>query len=221
MGTETVDIYCGEGVEKTHFRIHKNVLCNKVPFFDKMFNSGFKESTDSMATLPEDDPKAFDVLLEWVYAGALRSIITWNDKEDEAPLHSNYNPSEVYFLAEKLLLPALQDLVIDTTRRESLKQRLLPFLPKLKEQYGRTMKGSGLQRFYAQLVAYLIVSEAKEKSYPSVENLPGVIISSKDLCKDVIAVLAEFKGAVPNPQTGPNCRFHCHGKDEPCPSNMQ
>ena len=42
-----VDLFVGP--EKKLFRVHKSFLCNKIPYFDKMFNGGFKEAIESQA----------------------------------------------------------------------------------------------------------------------------------------------------------------------------
>ncbi len=62
MGSEMVDIYVGP--EEEPFRVHKQKLCRRIPYFDKMFNGQFKEASENVGRLPEDDPAAFDVLME-------------------------------------------------------------------------------------------------------------------------------------------------------------
>lgn len=68
-GTEIVTLYVGTDEQK--FIAYKDVLCNKVPYFDKMFNGGFEEANTLIARFPEDDPKPFDLMLGWVYEGTL------------------------------------------------------------------------------------------------------------------------------------------------------
>ena len=72
MGTETVDIHVG--VNKEHFCVHKEILCAKIPYFEKMFKGGFKESSDGSATLPDDRSESFDLLLGWVYHNTIRPL---------------------------------------------------------------------------------------------------------------------------------------------------
>jgi hypothetical protein len=48
------------------------VLCEKVPYFDKMFNGAFNEGVEGVATLPEDEPAAFDLLMGYLYTGTVR-----------------------------------------------------------------------------------------------------------------------------------------------------
>ncbi|KAF7944820.1 uncharacterized protein EAE97_005453 [Botrytis byssoidea] len=65
VGIETVDLY--NGSSRTHYRVHKNVLCTKIPYSNKMFNGGFSEASRNSAEFPEDAVGSFDVLLEWTY----------------------------------------------------------------------------------------------------------------------------------------------------------
>ncbi|TGO34764.1 hypothetical protein BHYA_0183g00160 [Botrytis hyacinthi] len=71
-GTQMVDIYVGK--EKILFRVYKDILCNKIEFFDRMFNGKFKEANENAAVLPEDDPEAFDMLMWWVTYDMIRSL---------------------------------------------------------------------------------------------------------------------------------------------------
>lgn len=39
-----------------------------------MFDSNFLEAVTSSASFPEDDPSAFEVLMEWIYYDSLKII---------------------------------------------------------------------------------------------------------------------------------------------------
>ncbi|KAH6682678.1 hypothetical protein B0J14DRAFT_646909 [Halenospora varia] len=44
LGVDMVDILVGPTEQP--FRVHKKLICSKVPYFDKMFNNGFVETTN-------------------------------------------------------------------------------------------------------------------------------------------------------------------------------
>ena len=69
-----VDIYVGPS--KQYFPIYKHLLGTKVPYFRKMFESTFKESVEQAATLPEDDPNAFVLFVQWLYRDNLTFSIS-------------------------------------------------------------------------------------------------------------------------------------------------
>lgn len=63
IDSEMVDIHVGEDEDSGHFKLHKSILCDKVPYFENMFNGNFIEGTTNSASLPEDDPEVFNMLV--------------------------------------------------------------------------------------------------------------------------------------------------------------
>jgi len=111
LQTETVDIYVGP--EKKLFRVHKSFLCRRIPYFDKMFNGAFKEA-EGVAELPEDDPAAFDLLIEWAYnmnPRRMRDLVAITDSKGVS--RASWDAVAFYSLAKKLCLPDLQDLIMN------------------------------------------------------------------------------------------------------------
>lgn len=109
-----MDICVGPEGEEILFRVHKQIICGKIPYFDKMFNGGFQEAKERVAKLPEDDPASFDVLIEWVYSPnpqQIRQLEQVKTSDDAGA--ASWNVLSLYSLLEKLCLPDLQDLVMD------------------------------------------------------------------------------------------------------------
>lgn len=116
-----VDIHVGQGEAARDFRIHKKLLCSKVPYFDKMFNGGFKEAVQNSVTLPEDNPESFDILQCWVYTGVLRPLET-TFNENRTSWTSSWDVGYMYNLSDRLCLLSLRDRV------------LVEYLDKMEEQ---------------------------------------------------------------------------------------
>jgi len=110
LGNTMVDIYVGAGAQKKQFHIHKALLCAKIPYFDKMFNSGFKEGKENSAELPEDKPESFDILQEWVYTGTLPKFQITREQGKGNP--TNFSFQGLYTLADKLCLDSLRDQIV-------------------------------------------------------------------------------------------------------------
>ncbi|THV46335.1 hypothetical protein BGAL_0394g00020 [Botrytis galanthina] len=104
-GTQTVDIYVGK--ENILFRVYKDILCNKIEFFDKMFNGKFKEANENAAILPEDDPEAFDILMCWV----AQDTVSVKVQDFREKLH-------LWVLVDKLCLGNLQKSIMNIWRIE-------------------------------------------------------------------------------------------------------
>lgn len=81
-----VDLYVGQ--TKAHYHLHKTMLYQKIPYFDKMFNGGFKEAKAFKADFPDDSVTSFDVLVAWVYTGQIREYSVLPDKSTSLP--TNY-----------------------------------------------------------------------------------------------------------------------------------
>lgn len=54
IGTKTVDIFVGP--KKVHFHVHKDILCNRIPYFERVFRGSFEEASFNIATFPEGNP---------------------------------------------------------------------------------------------------------------------------------------------------------------------
>ncbi|KAM0132366.1 hypothetical protein ACHAP3_006403 [Botrytis cinerea] len=72
--SEMVDIHVGEDEDSGHFKLHKSILCDKVPYFENMFNGNFIEGTTNSASLPEDDPEVFNMLVSPTALHLLQNI---------------------------------------------------------------------------------------------------------------------------------------------------
>ncbi|QSZ31399.1 hypothetical protein DSL72_000964 [Monilinia vaccinii-corymbosi] len=218
MGSEMVDIYVGE--EKEHFRIHRSILCNKVPYFQKMFSIGFVEGSELKAYLPEDDPEDFDVFAGWVYFGTLRAL------QDDETREENWRPINLYILADKFCLPELMDQVIDAYLDELQNNRFLPDIDEIEMAYELTPTGSTLRRFMCAAMHYIFAAlrtaEKASNDWPSMD-VAALMKSHQDFTVDFLNMMrTQPAGVAPeDPRWLPKCEFHCHGKDEPCPQKAR
>jgi hypothetical protein len=92
------------GTSENIFCVHQNLLCAKLEYFKKMFESSFAESVDQRATLPEDGANVFPLFTEWLYAG--RCVPLGLKQFDGAEFLDLF---QLYGFAEKICLPALLD----------------------------------------------------------------------------------------------------------------
>ena len=97
----TVTVLVGEN--KKAFHIHEANLFEVSTFFKAAFSSDFKEGSERIMTLPEDDDSVFELFVEWIYRGRykLPSI-------DLA--HKRH--IQLFVLADKYDVPDLKSLVL-------------------------------------------------------------------------------------------------------------
>jgi hypothetical protein len=70
IGAKEVTIYVG--AEKQGWVLNEELLCDRVPYFKAAFSSAFKEGMEKTMELPEDNPRAFAVFVEWLYTNEIR-----------------------------------------------------------------------------------------------------------------------------------------------------
>ena len=59
LGVDIVTAKAGSGENEETFSLYRKLICQKVTFFGKVFNSQFIDGTSQQATLPEVSPNAF------------------------------------------------------------------------------------------------------------------------------------------------------------------
>ena len=74
-----------------------------------MFNSGFKETYDQAAKLPDIDPETFELFLEWAYRGSFRPIDMIKSSPTEGPIVDRI---KLYGWAERMCMPDLMDYIV-------------------------------------------------------------------------------------------------------------
>ncbi|KAK0118545.1 hypothetical protein ONS95_007433 [Cadophora gregata] len=219
LGTEIVDIYVGNDSSKKHFQIHKAILCSKLPFFDSMFNSGFKEGINNSANLPEDDPDAFDVLLEWIYTGSLPKF-RWV-KQPGQPAVGNYRHTCLLTLVDKLCLDELKDQIASDIIDASVEENSLPSFHHLSYMINHLSETSAFREYYVLALLFIVHGLPRTDENLALWPTEGF---SELLAGHANVATAYFKavrslpiGSVAeDPRKMPRCKFHEHGQDEEC-----
>ncbi|TVY36838.1 hypothetical protein LOCC1_G007065 [Lachnellula occidentalis] len=209
LGHEMVTLFVGE--KEARFTVHKEILCNKIPYFEKMFKGSFQEATTNEARFPEDDPQSFDVLVGWVYEGELRSLIKEEHADGEGSLA--WSPGRFYALADKLCLPQLMDETIDMQRQWGRHYGYLIPPAELQRGYEVAAPGTPYWHYLALYCAYGIIHTHNWL----LEDLSAFLAKAPDLNLEVMKILRENVGNIDDPDEDENCAFHTHSKDVPCP----
>lgn len=213
-----VDLYVGP--EKAHFRVHKTILCHKIPYFEKMFRSGgFVESLENKATFPEDAVESFDVLIEWVYSGVLRSI----PSKDSAKIYAWDFPN-FYYLLDKFCLFELMDQAMDNFRRAESKLNMFWKVKDMQQVYLKARAGSTLRLYTLHCLMYAFTMPIDRPMYEeqtrkrwSDKDILGALQAEGDLAEDFLKLLRNHYGQkVTDPRIVDDCIYHCHKICEKC-----
>ena len=89
----------GEGDDSQTWSLPKNLLTHVSPFFAAALDGPFSESNSHKMLLPEDDPAAFELFVQWLYIGE-----TGKDSTDHTSVHVR-----AWTLGDKLGCPVFQD----------------------------------------------------------------------------------------------------------------
>jgi hypothetical protein len=170
--------------------------------------------------LPKDNGDAVTYLIDYLYRGAV-------------PPHSDSssitNLLQLYYLAEKLCMTELMDMVMgQIMKRHKAKSKILggPFFPQI---YNNTHQGSKLR---AYSVTQFVISctrlrkssgssEWIEKNVAALESTPGLAADflriqfkiGKDIYKRGLEAKTGDLTTIPGVTV---CDFHAHKADEPC-----
>lgn len=209
MGRETVEIIVGEREDTKEFVVHKELLMNKVSFFKKLFDGGFLESSAVSATLPEDNPDAFEVFIEWVYCSTVKSLHSvGRSKHDQVDLAIS-----TVVLAEKYMLPELGDRAMSFLAK--IGEDLVPTMSQMSTLYNKTPFTSKAHLYAARTVAWALVK-------PETNGVSNASIH--DACQDsdlLLDAIKEVRGT-----SGPShksahdhsvCDYHNHPEMLQCP----
>lgn len=108
-GVAIVSLHVGK--EKPPFQVHKSILSDASPFFDAAFNGSFSESVTHSMDLPDEDPEAFEALLQWIYFRTYE-IPPFDSARRDARA-SYMKLARLYVSADKFQMTALKNEVID------------------------------------------------------------------------------------------------------------
>ncbi|KAF7875244.1 hypothetical protein EAF04_002416 [Stromatinia cepivora] len=199
-GTDIVKIEVGGAneFERVQSAVHRKILCNKIPVFKKMFMGGFLEAAKQTATLPEDSPCAFRLLVSWIHTDIIATSETSSSKyyHEELP--------RLFFLAENHF----------TTNNCIHGPNIV------KVAYENTHAKSKLRLLASRLVVYAIGTPdifVGTDSW-STEKIQNLLASNSDLTGDVIQLLrGQLGNRAQDPKKLSVCDYHQHGKNEVCP----
>lgn len=137
--------------------VHKDFACHYVESFEYAFNNmSIYEGQTQTYHLVDTTARAFELLVQWLYSQKLVLVqledrqMTEEDEEDQAD--EDCGLVELWVLAEKLKLPKLQDLVIDSIEKIRIKVEMVPSHT-VKYVYEHTEPGSKLRKFFLDCCA--------------------------------------------------------------------
>jgi hypothetical protein len=175
------------GRDETPFKVHDRLLCEQSPFFQQALGGNFKEAREQVVRLPEEEPERFERFLLWLYTHSLAHI-------DHRDVDRRYESLfELYFLADRLLVRALKNAIIDATVRVEQTSAFVPSTYQVQTVFAQTAacRENGLRRLLVDMHAW----DVDPKFIAEHEDWFG-----KDFLLDLALVGMRFREAQPQQQ---------------------
>ncbi|KAG9190523.1 hypothetical protein G6011_08611 [Alternaria panax] len=98
------------GAEGKEYHLHTSLLMHYSGYFRGALSGAFKETDEGVVSLLDIDTDAFDVFVDWLYRGTLRSDLEYVRLNPSSGLAT---ACRAYVLADRLLVPSLKSALMD------------------------------------------------------------------------------------------------------------
>ncbi|KAI4666975.1 uncharacterized protein J4E79_001656 [Alternaria viburni] len=106
------------------YKVHKNIVCDKIDFFTRAIRFGGKESQNDVVDLPEDDPAVVRRLIQYLYEAEYTPLLPDVDSTGSTPFTNKTNRpnqpllhAKIYEIADKYEVKGLKDLAREKFKR--------------------------------------------------------------------------------------------------------
>jgi hypothetical protein len=146
-----VTLYAGNEGNAKPFKVHRDFACHYSPVLKAAFNSDFIEGQSQEYRLDVDE-EVVRLLVEWFYTQTLNTRQPDEKLDDAASMEEDLFLAKLWVLADKLLLPQLQNQVLDRLQEiweaaQRIDTRCIRYVN------NNTPPGSPLRRWYAHKCA--------------------------------------------------------------------
>ena len=205
-----MDIYVGK--TKRHWSLHRNLLCHHSTWFQKQFDGSKKDS--SKVELFDDDPRAFELLVKWLYQGKI-------DDVSDMPMDKKWDYADacqqLYILCEKIDLPQLKNLAMDQFRKGCFQAGLVPGPEEMLPVYSKTPRSSPFRKLVSQIAARQIMDPDSESDASKYRQC---FEGNPDFAIDVINAIKTGAGGKlfidPTDTARDACLYHDHHLGRRC-----
>ncbi|KAL3419292.1 hypothetical protein PVAG01_09514 [Phlyctema vagabunda] len=203
---ENVDIFVGPN--NVHFNINREMLCDRVPYFDNMFNPRHRRSLKNHATFPNLEPEMFRVFLRWVQTGRV---------EPAGGVERFFNsdrPNHLYALADKLCAPDLMDTIISMKLGTMRAGDKMDSWNDMKWIYKNLPRGSPMRKLVAYEIGYIIHTERDPLALKlfEIDDLVMMMVSHPSILEGYLTLCRNRPQGKPFPDPSQlrKCLFHHH-----------
>ncbi|KAK5941983.1 hypothetical protein PMZ80_005934 [Knufia obscura] len=202
------------GPEGKKWHVHHNLLRHHSSFFDEadLINGEEKKIKDGKVDLSEEDPKAFRILVKWLYQGQIEDVskLDKDKKWDYAFACQN-----LYVLCEHIDIRELKNLAIDQFRKGCYETRLVPGADEIKPVYDRLPPTSPFRKLVSRIAARQLMDPDSKRDASIYKEC---FQATPDFAVDVLNAIREGSDGLllDDPTEGNSCRYHEHQNGDTC-----
>lgn len=202
------------GKKRRHWSLHRNLLSYHTTWFQDKVAEGVREKGGGPNTIDflEDDPRAFELLVKWLYQGKI-------DDVSNLPIDKKWDYAEtcqhLYLLCDKINLPELKNEAIDQFRKGCHQAGLVPGPEEMRPVYEKTPPGSPFRRLVSRIAARQIMDPWSESDASKYRDC---FAANADFAVDVINAIKEGAGGklLDDPNEEQGCHYHEHQFGKRC-----
>ena len=206
-----MDIYVGKS--KRHWCLHRNLLCHHSTYFKNHLPADGQQKGGRVELL-DDDPRAFELLVKWLYQGRIEDVSTMPPEKKWEYADACQN---LYLLCDKIELHQLKNFAIDQFRKGCFEAGLVPGPEEMKPIYDKTPPSSPFRRLVSKIAARQIMDPDSEHDASTYRLC---LEGHADFAIDVINAIKEGAGGklFHDPTEGNGCDYHEHANGQRCES---
>ena len=204
-----MDIFVGK--ERRHWPLHYNLLCHHSDYFETHCVNDGKNQARHLELL-KDDPKAFELLVKWLYQGKLDDV---GDMALEKKWEYADTCQKLYVLCDRINLPELKNHAIDQFRKGCFGAGLVPGPEEMKPIYEHNHPSSPFRKLISRIAARQIMDPESENT---AETYKMCFESNTEFAIDVVNAIREGSGCklFNDPTEGEGCIYHEHDNGQRC-----
>lgn len=122
---------------------------------------------------------------------------------------------DFYHVAEKLMIPDLQDMIMGCLLRFQKAQNQLPSLEFIRRAYEETTENGKLRLYAVFALHYLMKQTDRNEEIWPLDEISAIIQNCDGVCKDFL--LLSMKQETADPRNLGVCTYHMHGLEDICP----
>ena len=205
-----MDIYVGKS--KRLWSLHSSLLCHHSSYFEDHLAEEYKKKGVGKLELQDDDPRAFELLVKWLYQGKI-------DDVSNMPMEKKWDYAEacqkLYLLCDKIKLPQLKNSAIDQFRKGCFEAGLVPGPEEIQPVYASTAPSSPFRRLVSKIAARQIMDPESESDAGTYRTC---FEANADFAVDVVNAIREGAGTklFQDPTEEGGCAYHDHENGQLC-----